>query len=66
MQLYGDAKKNFSEALLSDAKTAEEWITLEFRPDQMSSLRRVAIYGDGQLILEFVRTANNTIEKTFP
>ena len=32
----------------------------------MSSLRRVAIYGDGQLILEFVRPANNTIEKTFP
>ena len=30
------------------------------------NLRRVAVYGDGQLIAEWVRTAANAIVRTFP
>jgi hypothetical protein len=31
-----------------------------------SHLRRVAVYGDGRLIAEWVRTAANVIVRTFP
>ncbi|MBC6481391.1 MAG: hypothetical protein GDA56_30205 [Hormoscilla sp. GM7CHS1pb] len=66
MQLYESAKSEFAQILQDDATTVESWVTREFRPNQMRSLRRVAIYGNGKLLLEFTRTVENQIVKTFP
>ncbi len=66
MQLYEDAERDFCVILLKDKETVERWILREFRPNQMSSLRRVAIYGNGQLLMEFSRTEDNQIIKTSP
>lgn len=66
MQFYDRAQASLSSLLWSDRARVELWIAREFRPDQMTSLRRVAIYGSGELLLEFMRTAENQIIKTFP
>lgn len=66
MQLYEDAEKDFYAILNKDTETVHRWILREFRPNQMSSLRRVAIYGNGQLLMEFSRTEDNQIIKTSP
>lgn len=66
MQLYENATSDFAEILRSDPARVESWIQREFRPNQMSSLRCVAIYGNGELLLEFTRTLDNQIVKTYP
>jgi hypothetical protein len=62
-QLYDDAATNFTSATPAEIHT---WITREFRSDQMTNLRRVAIYTNGNLFVEYTRLADNSIAKTFP
>lgn len=44
----------------------ESQVHQQFRPNQSRSLKRVAVYVDGKLYGEWVRTAGNDIVKTFP
>lgn len=62
MQLYDNANTDFSQILAENIDTVEKWITKEFRDNQMKSLRRVAIYGNGELLIELTRK----IIRTFP
>ncbi|AFY79980.1 hypothetical protein [Oscillatoria acuminata] len=66
MQLYEDAEKDFSAILFNEPETVAGWILQDFRSNQMRSLRRVAIYGNGELLVEFIRTEDHQIIKTFP
>jgi hypothetical protein len=60
IQLTGEAARTGT----FDAIEAQ--VRAAFRPDVGTSLRRVAVFGDGRLIGEWARTAANAVVRTFP
>jgi hypothetical protein len=60
IQLRGEAARTAS------LDTVEAQVRARFNPEKGPNLRRVAVYGDGQLIGEWVRTAANAILRVFP
>ncbi len=67
MQLYENANTDFSQTLAENIDPVTKWITRGFRDNQMKSLRRVAIYGNGELLIEVTQfVVENKITRTFP
>jgi hypothetical protein len=62
LQLRGDAARTGK----MDVIEAQVREAFHSGPKGSPHLRRVAVYGDGQLIAEWVRTAANAIIRTFP
>ncbi len=60
LQLRGEAART------ATVDVVEAQVRARFNPESGTSLRRVAVYGDGQLIAEWARTAANAIIRTFP
>jgi hypothetical protein len=60
IQLKGEAART------GTLEVIEVQVRKAFTADKYTSLRRVAFYGEGKLIGEWVRTASNTIVRTFP
>jgi len=60
LQLRGEAART------ATVDVVEAQVRARFNPQNGTNLRRVAVYGDGRLIGEWVRTAANAIMRTFP